>query len=130
MYDYVFIWEFVNKSELTIVNLSKIDKISPFRRGENRSEYLNHAINNNYLYQLSVEIAKPLRNYTRRLEYLPTQYICDYIKTLGYAGIKYKSTMYPDGYNLAIFDDSKFRCTKVKTYDINQIKYKYEDVDM
>jgi len=37
------------------------------------------------------------------VDYLPTQYVSDYIKSKGFDSIDYISTMSPDGVNLAVF---------------------------
>lgn len=125
MYDYITIGVFECEKDIKVIDFINLDKISPFRRWESRIEYLNHAINNEHLRRISREIAKPLRNNANRLEYLPTQYICDFIKTLNYDGIKYKSSMNTEGYNLAIFSGDLFKCIDVKTYDIESINYRY-----
>lgn len=73
---------------------------------------------------IAQEIAKPLRN-DNTLDYLPTQYISDYIRSKGYDGIEYGSTMRKQGFNLAVFDSNLFRCTSTKVYDIQSISYNY-----
>ena len=45
----------------------------------------------------------------------------DFIKSLGYDGIKYKSTLNPEGYNLAIFDINSFEVVEVRNYTIDAI---------
>ena len=72
------------------------------------------------------EIAKPMRRFDKDLDYVPTQYICDYVKHLGYDGIKYKSTLMEDGVNYAIFDQRKFECVNVDVVTIENVQYKYE----
>lgn len=131
MYDYITIGVFECTKDIKVINFINFDRISPFRKGEGRIEYLNHAINNEHLSKISKEIAKPLRNNANNLEYLPTQYICDFIKTLkdddgiNYDGIKYRSSMNPEGYNIAIFNQNLFKCINTKTYDVESIEYEY-----
>ena len=71
------------------------------------------------------EIAKPMRRFDKTLDYVPTQYICDYIKHLGYDGIKYKSTLSNGGTNYAIFKEKKFECVQVKVVHIGNIQYEW-----
>lgn len=125
MYDYITIGVFECTKNLKVINFINFDKISPFRKGETKIEYLNHAINNEHLKRISREIAKPLRNNGNNLEYLPTQYICDFIKTLNYDGIKYRSSMNLGGYNIAFFNEKLFKCIDTKTYDVESIDYTY-----
>lgn len=73
---------------------------------------------------IAQEIAKPLRN-GNVLDYLPTQYISDFIRSKGYDGIEYRSTMSKKGTNLAVFDPSVFNCTDTSTYNVQSISYSY-----
>ena len=41
---------------------------------------------------------------------------------MGYDGIEFRSSLNPEGYNLAIFNPDKFICTNVKVYDVDEIK--------
>lgn len=125
VYDYVTIGDFTLKEDIEVVNLAEIDKISPFVG----IDYTQHAVNIDQLRKISDEIAKPLRRHDSILDYLPTQYVSDYIKSQNFDGIEYKSTMCQDGYNLAIFDENLFRCTKVTVYDIKSLNYSYDKVD-
>lgn len=123
-YDYVSIGKFVLKQDIEIVNLTIVDRISPFW-GFNKTV---HAVNKKHLQKISEEIAKPLRRHDSHLDYLPTQYICDFIKSRGFAGIEYKSTIKTDGYNLAIFNENLFECEAVQVLDIREVSYDYEQL--
>lgn len=74
------------------------------------------------------EIAKPLRRNDSALAYLPTQFITEFIKSNGYAGVAYTSTMRTEGINVAVFDESIFECVAVHTVEINNISYSYEKI--
>ena len=65
--------------------------------------YTQYAINIEHLKRIAEEISKPIRNHNT-LDYIPTQYISDYIKSKGYDGIEYVSVMSDAGKNLAIFN--------------------------
>lgn len=123
-HDYVSVGKFVLKKDIEVVNLTIVDQISPFWGLDNTV----HAVNKKHLRKISREIAKPLRRHDRLLDYLPTQYISDFIKSKGFAGIEYKSTMKKDrhSYNLAIFDENLFICETVAVYDIGELKYCYD----
>lgn len=79
-----------------------------------------------------VTIGRPLRRSDTILDYIPTQYVADFIKSIlhegkpEYAGIEYNSTLNRRGQNLAIFYPDLFDCTDVEIYHINQLKYEYE----
>ena len=123
--DYVTVGEFELKrnKKLRIVDLSYLDSIGPFSNGDFNETWF--AVNIENIRSIGDEIAKPIRRYDSELDYLPTQYICDFIKHLGYDGIKYKSTLDPNGNNYAIFNESNFKCTKVRVCHINSLVYDY-----
>lgn len=75
------------------------------------------------------EIAKPLRRNDSTLAYLPTQFITEFIKSNGYAGVAYTSTMGTEGINVAVFDESLFKCVAVHTVEINNISYAYGEIE-
>ncbi len=131
-FDYISIGKFQLKEDIIIVDLKYIDKISPFILGLGYKEY---AINKEHLIKLNNEMGKVLRKSDSDLDYVPTQYISDFIKSIEhngeaeYAGLEYNSTMNPDGYNLAIFNPNIFECVEVNTYQIKELGYKYIRVD-
>lgn len=125
LYDFATVGKFVLRNEIQVVDLSAIDKLSPF----NIENIDLLAANLDHLKKIGYEISKPLRKHDSRIDYLPTQYICDYIKSIGFDGIQYKSTMCTDGINIAIFDEKKFSCIETYNFDINSINYDYKSVD-
>ena len=130
VYDYVTIGNFELQKDIEIINLANIDKISPFVASTLIGiDYVKHAVNLQHLRMIGHEIAKPLRRHDSILDYLPTQYVSDYIKSQGFDGIEYISTMREDGYNLAIFDENVFACIKTEVYDIKSLSYSYQVVD-
>ena len=127
IYDYVTVGKFVLKEDIDIINLADIDKVSPFIGIQYGFDFTQYAINIEHLKMIGNEIAKPLRN-DNHLDYLPTQYISDYIRSKGYDGIEYISTMRKKGVNLAVFDKEKLKCTAVSVYDVTSISYDYEEL--
>ena len=125
LYDNATVATFKLLKDIEVVNLAAIDKISPLQ--EIDCNML--AINLPHLGKIGNEISKPLRRRDSSLDYLPTQYISDFIKSEGFAGIEYKSTMHKDGVNFAIFDEGLFKCTKIASYDIHELTYRYKEID-
>ena len=62
------------------------------------------------------------------MDYLPTQYLAEYIKARGFEGIEYISTIHPDGFNLAIFNGEKLNCIKAELFEIIDLDYKYDPI--
>lgn len=120
-YDHVSVGEFVQTKDLKIVDLSLFDRIGPFSIPDFDMAWF--AINIGIIRKIGDEIAKPMRRFDRAMDYVPTQYICDYIKHLGYDGIKFKSTLVSGGTNYAIFNEKKFDCINVKVAQIGNIDY-------
>lgn len=119
--DYVSVATFVVDKDLKIVDLSNLDKISPLSVGSFDFEWF--AINMTILKKISNEIAKPLRRQDSELDYLPAQYISDFVKSLGFDGICYRSTLNNEGLNYAFFDHKKFKCIDVQLYHISSLVY-------
>lgn len=70
---------------------------------------------------ISNDLSKPLRSFDTELEYVPTQYICEYFKDSGADGIKFKSSVRANGKNLVLFYPEKAECVKVHPYEVNQL---------
>lgn len=130
-FDYVSIGAFELQEDIIIIDLKSIDKISPFIEG---LDYTQHAINKEHLKKINNEMAKTLRRSDSPLDYIPTQYISDFIKSIEYngkseySGIEYNSTMCKGGFNLAVFYPELFKCTSVDTYKINNLFYSKEKI--
>lgn len=128
LYDFVCVATFKPIKDLKIIDLSNISGISPFL---DSLDYTEYAINIETLNKIGQDLAKPVRRHDSKLDYLPTQYISDFIKSLGYDGIKYKSTLSEKGYNLTIFNPSLFEYAKkeVEVFEIKSIDYRYEKIN-
>lgn len=119
-YDYVTIGTFKNIKPLKIVNISEISRVSPFLYDEDFEKY---ALNRKVFQDMAYEIAKPVRRNDSPLEYLPTQYIAEFVKSEGYDGVEYESTLRKGGVNLALFDESLVECVNVKTMEVTSVEY-------
>ncbi len=70
---------------------------------------------------ISSDLSKPLRSFDSELEYIPTQYICEYFKDCGADGIMFQSSVRKDGKNLVLFYPEKAECISVHPYEVNEI---------
>lgn len=120
-FDYITIGEFINSHDIKVVNLSGIAKISPFLYERGLEQF---AANRKAFQEIEAEIAKPLRRNDSPIEYLPTQFISEFIKSQNYDGVEYKSTLNESGSNVAVFDESLFSCVDVKTIEVTEVSYK------
>ena len=128
-FDIISIGRFKLKENIVVVDFKQLDKFSPFNGDFDFLEYL---LNKPILQQIDEEMGRSVRASDNHLDYVPTQYLCDFIKTLEYepgqkySGVEYTSTLNLSGYNLAIFYPDKFNCTSVSTYMVNTLKYDYK----
>jgi hypothetical protein len=107
-----------------VINISGLNSISPVLYSSGLESL---TANIKIFSDIAKEIAKPLRRNDSPLEYLPTQYITEFIKSKGYAGVEFASTMATGGNNIAVFDESLFECESIHDVEIKELEYSYED---
>lgn len=74
---------------------------------------------------ISADLSKPVRRYDSNLEYVPTQFICEFMRDLSNVdGVKYESSLRTDdkGTNIVIFKPELMECIDVKKYRISSLK--------
>jgi hypothetical protein len=123
--DFITIGEFKLIDTLHVISLREISTVSPFVF-EDRLE--NYIIHQKYLSRLEQELSKPVRRFDKELDYLPSQYLCEYVKSLGYDAIEYGSSLNAGGINIAVFDDSKLEAKTVAVYEISTVDLKFNKV--
>lgn len=119
LFDYVTVGEFQLKEDLRILNLRnpKDDPI-PWSENEAIEDFLIYVP---FIQTLQREISLPIRKLDKQLDYIPTQYISEFIKSLSFDGVEYQSSLYSKGYNLAIFNPDKLNCHSTQIYEIEGI---------
>jgi len=75
-----------------------------------------------FLSHLEGELSKPILPRVADLEYLPTQYLCEFIKNCGYDGVVFKSSI-SNGANVALFDDIKVQADTLMLYEVTKLHY-------
>ena len=70
---------------------------------------------------ISKDLSRPLRSFDTELEYVPTQYICEFFKDRGADGIKFMSSVRDAGKNVVLFYPQKAECVEVHPYEVNKI---------
>ncbi|CEK29386.1 RES domain [[Clostridium] sordellii] len=128
--DYVTIGKFKLNRDITVIDMRKLDKISPF----SEIDCTEYAINRGILKKIAEEISKPIKDIDADLEYLPIQYITEYIKNENFQndkkidGIIYDSTVKKDSsYNLVLFDEKLCDCYETSLYKID-LTYKLKSI--
>lgn len=55
-----------------------------------------------------------MRRYDTEVEYIPTQFICEFIKVYtGASGIRFSSSLHPTGKNVVMFEQELMQCIDV-----------------
>ena len=115
----VTIAEFIIKDDLELADLRNIkNTISPFELDDNEIEiaYKNML----FLDFLGKELSKPIIPREANLEYLPSQYLSELLKYIGFHGIIYRSSV-SDGDNFVIFDDKRVEAIETFQYEITEV---------
>lgn len=73
-----------------------------------------------FLERLGEELTRPVLPRSAALDYIPSQYLCEFIKKSGYSGVVYRSSV-SVGMNLALFNPVIARGGAVDQYDINRV---------
>ena len=91
---------------------------------------VNKKIKSTLLKQMiSRDLSKPMRRYDSELDYIPTQFICEFIKTFtNVQGIKFRSSLHNTGSNLVLFNQETMKCRNVKKVQISKINIKSRNI--
>ena len=82
-----------------------------------------------FLGELGRELSVPTRPGENQIEYVPTQYLCEFVKSLGVGGIRYKSSLRPDGWNIVLFDPEMAQQTAdVLHFHVTDLTLTYEEL--
>ena len=127
--DRVDIGEFlIQEDELKIVDFT--EKVNLFKVFyDDGEDVFKQKVKRRVLFDaFSFDLSKPLRSFDSELEYLPTQYICEYFKDSGADGIMFQSSVRKSGKNLVLFYPNKAECVEVYPYEVNEIVIGRENV--
>lgn len=131
-FDNIAIGKFRLRQDISVVDLRAIAKLCPIGI---EMDYLEYAVNKEHLQKINREMARGMRRGDNSIDYVATQYISDFIKSLeypddsghlkkAYHGIVYNSTMNHEGYNMAVFDPDVFECQSVRLVTVDGLEYR------
>jgi hypothetical protein len=113
-------------NDLKLVDLRKPrESIVPFRHSEASLKSIYRGLN--LLETLGKELTKPISQHKAQLEYLSSQYICEFIKSQGFDGVIYKSSL-GDGDNYAIFQENNLVAIDTQQILISSINITHETI--
>ena len=127
MHDVVSVGEFkvagtepLYVENLTDIDLSEIDDLL-------NEDVVTLAKRKLLIRVLSKDMSTPMRRFDSPIEYVPTQFICEYVQlTQKVSGIRFSSSVYREGTNLVIFNPSLMCCIDVKDYNVESLDIKEE----
>ncbi|MEQ8450855.1 MAG: RES family NAD+ phosphorylase [Nitratireductor sp.] len=73
-----------------------------------------------FLERLGEELTRPVQPAGAAVDYIPSQYLCEFIKKSGFDGVVYRSSV-SDGINLALFDPSQAVGGTVALYNVTKV---------
>lgn len=125
---YVTVAQFNTTMPLKVIDLrNPKESISPFEFEEDALKILHSFLE--FLCALGDELSRPVIPDKGVLDYVPSQYICEFIKSNNYDGVVYNSSL-DDGYNIAIFDDDGLSIESTTFYKISSSSYTREVIDI
>lgn len=73
-----------------------------------------------FLEQLGEELTRPVVPQAAAIDYIPSQYVCEFIKKCGFDGVIYRSSV-SDGINLALFDPARAQLGSVTQCKVTRV---------
>lgn len=73
-----------------------------------------------FLEKLGLELTRPVLPKSAAIDYIPSQYLCEFVKKNGFDGVVYRSAV-SEGINLALFYPDKARPQTVVRYDVTSV---------
>lgn len=73
-----------------------------------------------FLERLGEELTRPVLPRSAAIDYIPSQYLCEFIKKSGYDGVVYRSSV-SNGMNLALFNPAQATGGAVTRYSISRV---------
>ena len=81
------------------------------------------------LESLGEELTRPVLPHSAAIDYIPTQYFCEFIKNSGFDGVVYGSSV-GEGFNLALFDTQKGSGKNVTRYTVSKVSVETTPVQL
>lgn len=125
LHENISIGKFISNEPINLISLTKISLLGPFHILEKDFTIEEFIRFRPYLEKLESELSKPIRKQDEQLDYLPTQFLCEYVRFMGFDAVEYKSAMDSNGINVALFNDRKVDCVEVKSYTVDNLEYNW-----
>lgn len=98
----------------------------PADAADGDSDLVRTLVSYQFLQKLGHELSQPTRPGENQLEYVPTQYLCEFVKSIGVHGIRYGSSLESAGWNLVLFNAGDARLIEpVVVYEITNSELEF-----
>ncbi|MES9816307.1 MAG: RES family NAD+ phosphorylase [Candidatus Thiodiazotropha sp.] len=123
--EFATVADFTISQKLNIVDLRNPRRtVSPFlQKDEDEIALLRGDIE--FLVHLGNELTRPVVPHAAAIDYIPSQYICEFIKKCGYHGVIYDSSV-GSGVNIALFDPEVATPGTVNRYCVTRVSVEVE----
>ena len=99
---------------------------SAFRNIDQIMEYTKGMLLKKFI---SADLSKPMRRYDSELEYIPTQFICEFIRYItDVDGILFNSSLHTGGKNIVLFEQAKVECTSVAMHRVTNVEIEAQKI--
>ena len=79
--------------------------------------------------RISRDLSQPIRRYDSELDYIPTQFICEFIRLYtDVDGIKFRSSLHNTGINYVIFDQNIMTCIEVNKVQVSRVEISHRPI--
>jgi len=118
--EYASVADFTIRNDLKFVDLrNPRSTVSPFISGDETEVALLRG-DIEFLVCLGHELTRPVLPHAVTIDYIPSQYLCEFIKKCGYHGVIYKSSV-GEGINLALYDPELTTAGSVERYLVSRV---------
>lgn len=80
-----------------------------------------------FLEKLGEELTRPVVPKGAAIDYIPSQFLCEFIKKKGYDGVAYNSSM-SDGFNFALFEPSRAHGVSCEMYSVESMTVRIKPI--
>ena len=116
------------KDDVDIILVDFTTSASAFRNIDQIKDYTKSMLLKKFI---SADLSKPIRRYDSKLEYIPTQFICEYIRNItDVDGILFNSSLHTGGKNIVLFAQDKVECSSVAMHRVTHIEIEAKEISL
>lgn len=122
--DEVSVGTFQIKDHSSVILVDFTESASAFSKVDEIFEYTKRMLLKRYI---SADLSKPIRRYDSEIDYIPTQFICEYIRYINNKddiiidGILFNSSLHSGGKNIVLFKQEKVECISVALHQVTKV---------